>query len=73
MKWVMVFFICGPEICSTYIADTRYMNENHCQMMFKNINPKELFKLNDKDETLAQFCMQEAELSHLTEKVLEDL
>jgi hypothetical protein len=49
------------------------MNENHCQMMFKNINPKELFKLNDKDETLVQFCMPEAELSHLTEKVLEDL
>lgn len=73
MKWVALFLICGPEICSTYIADTRYMNENHCQMMSKNIDSKKLFKLNDKDEILLQFCMPEAELSHLTKKVLEDL
>ena len=73
MKWVVLFLICGPEICSSYIADTRFMSKDHCEMMAKNIDTKKVFKLNDKDEVLLNLCMPEAELSHLTEKVVEDL
>lgn len=73
MKWVVLFFICGPEICSTYIADFRYMNKEHCQMMSKDIDSQSLFELSDDHEELVKFCMPEAELSELTDKVVEDL
>ena len=73
MKWMMMFLICGTEICSTYISDTRYMSKEHCQMMSKDFDPQPLFKLTEKDKTIAQYCLPEAELSHLTNRVVEDL
>ena len=73
MKWVVLFFICSPELCSTYVADTRFLNESHCKMMSKQIDPNVIFKLSDKHEIIASSCMPELELTNLTEIVVEDL
>tara|TARA_B100001287_G_scaffold262491_1_gene252464 strand:- start:2900 stop:3121 length:222 start_codon:yes stop_codon:yes gene_type:complete len=73
MKWMIMFLICGPEICSTYIGDTRYMSKEHCQMMSKQFDAIKTFNLTENDNTIAQYCLPEAELSHLTDRVVEDL
>ncbi len=73
MKWVIMFLICGQEVCTTYIPGTRYMSKEHCEMMINQVNPNKIFGLKETDKEVVKFCTPEAELSHLTDRVVEEL
>ena len=73
MKWIIMFLICGTEVCGTYIPGTRYMSKEHCNMMINEINPNKMFGLKDTNETIVKLCVPEVELSHLTDKIVEEL
>ena len=74
MKWLIIFLVCGQEICTTYVSEVRYLSQPQCRDALQQSSPYKTFKLNeDKDKVLAKYCTPEAELSHLTKQVVEDL
>ena len=71
MKWLIIF-ICmysrDLQSCSVGVSF------QPCKDALQQSSPYKTFKLDeDKDKVLAKYCTPEAELSHLTKQVVEDL
>ena len=49
------------------------MSKEHCEMMINQVNPNKIFGLKETDKEVVKFCTPEAELSHLTDRVVEEL